>query len=100
MEIEKNISEGEGIELTLTGRLDIVNAPKLQTVLSEVLQSYETTVLDFEGVEYVSSAGLRVLLNGQKIVQSAGKSMKIKNVSAEIMEVFDVTGFSGILTII
>jgi len=99
MEIKKN-EINEGIELTLTGRLDTITAPKLQTVLSDALQSFETVELDFAEVEYVSSAGLRVLLQGQKTAQNTGKSMKLKNVSSEVMEVFDVTGFSGILTIV
>ena len=99
MEI-KTTTTTEGAELTLTGRLDTVTSTKLQTALTEVIQSSETVVLDFAGVEYVSSAGLRVLLQGQKTAQGADKSMKLKNVSSEVMEVFDVTGFSGILTII
>ncbi|MCL1832115.1 MAG: STAS domain-containing protein [Oscillospiraceae bacterium] len=56
-------------------------------------------MLNFAGVDYVSSAGLRVLLQGQKNAQAAEKSMVLKNVSPDVMEVFDVTGFSGILTI-
>jgi len=99
MEIKKN-EINEGIELILTGRLDMVTAPKLQTVLSEALQTFETTELDFSEVDYMSSAGLRVLLQGQKVAQGSDRSMKLKNVSSEVMEVFDVTGFSGILTII
>ncbi|MCL2663460.1 MAG: STAS domain-containing protein [Oscillospiraceae bacterium] len=99
MEIKKN-EMNESIELILTGRLDTITAPKLQTVLSEALQSFEATELDFAEVAYVSSAGLRVLLQGQKIAQNTDKSLKLKNVSSEVMEVFDVTGFSGILTII
>jgi anti-sigma B factor antagonist len=99
MEIKKNEVD-EGIDLTLVGRLDIVTAPHLQTVLSEALQSSEKVELDFTGVEYVSSAGLRVLLQGQKLAQGSDKNMTLKNVSPEIMEVFDVTGFTGFLTII
>jgi anti-sigma B factor antagonist len=99
MEITKN-EINEGVELTLIGRLDTITAPKLQIVLAEALQSSETVVLDFDGVGYVSSAGLRVLLQGQKAAQGADKSMKLKNVSSEVTEVFDVTGFTGILTII
>jgi anti-anti-sigma factor len=97
VEIKKN-ETGEGVELSLAGRLDTITAPKLHAVLSESLQSFDDVVLDFAQVEYVSSAGLRVLLQGQKTVQGADKSMKLKNVSSEVMEVFDVTGFSGFLT--
>jgi anti-sigma B factor antagonist len=99
MEIKKTTT-AEGMELTLTGRLDTVTSSKLQPALTEAIQSYETVLLDFTGVDYVSSAGLRVLLKGQKIAQGAGKSMKLKNVSSEVTEVFDMTGFSGILTIV
>jgi len=99
MEIKKN-EINEGVELILAGRLDTVTAPKLQTALSDALQSFEAAELDFTAIEYVSSAGLRVLLQGQKNAQGTGKSMKLKNVSTEVMEVFDVTGFTGILTII
>jgi len=99
MEIKK-ATTAEGAELTLTGRLDTLTSTNLQTALSEALQSSGTVVLDFAGVDYVSSAGLRVLLQGQKIAQGSDRSMKIKNVSSEVMEVFDMTGFSGILTIL
>jgi anti-anti-sigma factor len=99
MEIEKNEVNGS-FELTLIGRLDTITSPKLQKDLSEALQASETVVLNFGGVEYVSSAGLRVLLQGQKIAQGADRSMTLKNVSSEVMEVFDVTGFSGVLSII
>ena len=85
--------------LSLKGRLDTITSPKLQEVLQEILTSDEKTELDFAGVDYVSSAGLRVLLQGQKTAQAMEKSMVLKNISPEVMEVFDVTGFSGILTI-
>ena len=86
--------------LSLKGRLDTVTSPKLHEVLAEVISSAEAVELDFAEVDYVSSAGLRVLLQGQKSAQVLKKSMVLKNVSSEVMEVFDVTGFSGILTII
>ena len=98
MEI-KRTKTGDTDVLTLIGRLDTTTAPKLQEVLTEVIPSAQAVELDFAEVEYVSSAGLRVLLMGQKNVQSGGKSMTLKNVSPEVMEVFDVTGFTGILTI-
>jgi len=99
MEIKKT-STTDGMELTLTGRLDVITSKGLQAALIEAVQSSETVVLDFGGVEYLSSAGLRALLNGQKAAQQSGKSIMIKNVMPEVMEVFDITGFSGILTII
>jgi len=99
MEIKKTTNT-EAMVLELTGRLDTVTSPGLQTALSEAIQSSDAVVLHFTGIEYVSSAGLRVLLQGQKIAQGAGKNMNLKNVSPEVMEVFDVTGFTGILTFI
>jgi anti-anti-sigma factor len=98
MEIKK-VSINDGAELVLSGRLDTVTAPKLQEALVESIKSYSKTELDFAGVEYVSSAGLRVLLLGEKSAKAAGKSMVLENVSKDVMEVFDVTGFTGILTI-
>jgi anti-sigma B factor antagonist len=99
MEIMK-IEVNEGLELTLTGRLDTVTAPQLHPVLTEALRQYEKVELEFTGVEYMSSAGLRVLLQGQKLAQGLDRSMTLKNVSPEVMEVFDMTGFTGFLTII
>jgi len=98
MEITKTQS-GKSVDLGLNGRLDTVTSPKLQDALAEVLNDCDDVVLDFAGIDYVSSAGLRVLLFGQKKSQSSGKSMKLKNVSSEVMEVFEVTGFTGMLTI-
>ena len=86
--------------LKLTGRLDTVTAPKLQDALTEVISKAVDLELDFAGVDYASSAGLRVLLLGHKNTQAAGKTMTLKNVSSEVMEIFDVTGFSGILNIL
>jgi len=98
MEIKKT-QNGETVRLSLEGRVDTLNAPQLQKALSEFFPEAETIELDFERVEYVSSAGLRVLLLGEKTANAAGKTMVLKNVSAEIMEVFEVTGFTGILSI-
>ena len=95
MEITKT-----GAGLSLKGRVDTVTSPKLQEALAEVMPSDEQIELDFAEVDYVSSAGLRVLLQGQKNAQAAGKTMTLKNVSSEVMKVFDITGFSGILTIV
>jgi anti-anti-sigma factor len=99
MEIKK-MQNGITEVLQLTGRLDIVTAPKLQEVLTEAITSAEKVELDFAGVDYVSSAGLRVLLLGKKNAKTSGKSMTLKNVSHEVMDVFEITGFSGILTIV
>ena len=98
MEIKKT-QNGENILLSFEGRLDTITAPKLQEVLSEVFPAAAAIELDFAGVEYVSSAGLRVLLLGEKNAKASDKTFALKNVSAEVMEVFEVTGFSGILNI-
>ena len=90
--------EGTKLEFALEGRLDTVTAPDLEKVLNESLSGVEKLVLDFSGLEYISSAGLRVLLSAQKIMNRQGK-MAVKNVNETIMEIFEVTGFSDILTI-
>jgi anti-anti-sigma factor len=99
MEINKT-QNGSTVILILTGRLDTVTAPKMQEALTEAILSAEKVELDFAGMDYVSSAGLRVLLLGEKNAKAAGKSMTLKNVSQEVMDVFEITGFSGILTIV
>ena len=96
----KKANTAEGMELTIVGRLDIATSSWLLSTLTEALESSETIVLDLAGVDYVSSAGLRVLLKAQKLAQQTSKSMKLKNITPEAMEVFDITGFTGILTII
>ena len=98
MEIKK-IQNGETCTLEMKGRIDTVTSPKVQGALNEAIASAEKCELDFSEVDYVSSAGLRVLLQGEKNAQAAGKVMVLINVSAEVMEVFDITGFSAILTI-
>ena len=90
--------EGTKLEFALEGRLDTVTAPDLEKVLNESLSGVEELVLDFNELEYISSAGLRVLLSAQKIMNRQGK-MAVKNVNETIMEIFEVTGFSDILTI-
>lgn len=97
MTIEKNLNATE-LTITLTGRLDTTTAPQLETELKASLSGVESLVLDFAGLEYLSSAGLRVLLAAQKIMNKQG-SMVVRNVNETIAEIFDVTGFSDILTI-
>jgi anti-anti-sigma factor len=99
MEIRKIQIDDTGI-LTLTGRLDIITAPKLEEALLEVIPSFKKIELEFACVDYVSSAGLRVLMLGDKNAKAAGNTMTIKNVSREVMKVFEITGFSEVLTII
>ena len=98
MEIKK-IQNGDTCVLTLSGRIDTITSPQLQESLMETVSSATSIELDFAQVDYVSSAGLRVLLMGEKGAKGSGKTMTLKNVSDEVMEVFNITGFSGILTI-
>ena len=89
-----------GAELTIcvAGRLDTTTAPDLEKALKESLDGITALTFDFEKLDYISSAGLRVLLSAQKTMAKQG-SMKIIHVNELVMEVFDVTGFADILTI-
>ena len=89
---------GKELTFALSGRLDTVTSPELEKTLISSLDSAENLVLDFGGLDYISSAGLRVLLYAQKKMNSAGGTMRVTNVSPYIMEIFEVTGFSDILT--
>ena len=86
------------VTITVAGRLDTTTAPQLESELRSSLNGVEKLVLDFENLEYLSSAGLRVLLGAQKVMNRQG-SMVIRNVNENIMEVFEITGFVDILTI-
>ena len=97
MRIEKHINGAE-LTLTLTGRLDTTTAPQLEAELKASLPGVEALTLDFAALDYLSSAGLRVLLGAQKVMNKQG-SMIVRNVNETIMEIFDVTGFCDILTI-
>lgn len=97
MEIVKNVNNNN-LNIALEGRLDTTTAPQLEAELKASLNDISELVFDFSKLEYISSAGLRVLLSAQKVMNQQG-SMKIINVSAEIMEVFEITGFTDILTI-
>lgn len=97
MEINKE-KTGESLILQIVGRLDTTTAPQLEALAQEELPNAKEVILNFENLDYVSSAGLRVLLAMQKTMNRNG-SMVIKNVKEEIMEVFEMTGFSDILTI-
>jgi len=90
--------DGETLILTLEGRLDTTTAPQLQDALIPEFDTNKSIRLDFKGMEYVSSAGLRVVLQAEKTAKAKGGSMTLKNVSEEIMEVFEMTGFSDLLT--
>ena len=97
LNINKTIEDKKAL-IALEGRLDTVTAPALEAQLSELIPDIEELVLDFEQLEYISSAGLRVLLSAQKIMSKKG-GMKLVHVNEVIMEVFEVTGFTDILTI-
>lgn len=90
--------EGKKLTLALEGRLDTTTAPQLEEELKQSVNDIMELIFDFGSLEYISSAGLRVLLSAQKIMNKQG-SMKICNVNETIMEIFDVTGFSDIMTL-
>ena len=97
MEIKKN-AVGENLTIELVGRLDAVTAPQLEKELGTSLDGVKVLVFDFAQLEYIASAGLRVLLVAQKRMNKQGK-MSIKNVSEEVKEVLDMTGFINFLQI-
>ena len=96
MTINKNL-EGSKLTVAVEGRLDTTTAPQLEEEFKNSLEGVEDLVLDFSKLDYISSAGLRVLLSAQKQMNKVGK-MTLTGVSPEIMEIFEVTGFSDILT--
>ena len=91
--------EGTKLELLLEGRLDTTTSPMLEAELKESMEGITELIFNFEKLDYISSAGLRILLAAQKIMNKQG-SMVVKNVNNVISEVFEVTGFSDILTVI
>ena len=95
IEMKKNMDE---TIIEITGRLDTTTAPVLDKALNEAMNHVKNLVLDLKGLEYISSAGLRILLNAQKKMQKIG-SMKVKHVNEVVMEVFEMTGFADILEI-
>lgn len=97
MEIIKKI-EGNVCNIGLVGRLDTTTAPQLEAELKSSLNDIQELNIDLAKLEYISSAGLRVLLSAQKVMNKQGK-MNIKNVTPEVMEVFEITGFTDILNI-
>ena len=97
MNVERNVT-GNITTIKVIGRLDTTTAPKLEAAIDDCIAGVEEFILDCSGLEYVSSAGLRVILKTQKLMNTQG-SMKLINVNDTIMEVFDITGFADILTI-
>ena len=97
MTIDKQLN-GSELTLTLNGRLDTTTAPELENAIKENIAGITNLVMDFAGLEYLSSAGLRVILSAQKTMNKQGE-MVIRNVNETINEVFEITGFIVILTI-
>ena len=91
-------TDGKKLTITVEGRLDTTSAPQLEEIVRSQIGDAETLIFDFEKLDYISSAGLRVLLAAQKIMNKQGK-MVVKNVSEEVKEIFEVTGFCDILTL-
>ena len=98
MTIEIKKSAAETI-IEIAGRLDTITAPALDKTINEDIADAKNLVLDLKSLEYISSAGLRVLLSAQKKMQKIG-SMKVMNVCPEVMDVFEMTGFADILAIV
>lgn len=97
MNINK-IQNGSELTIELEGRLDTVSAPSLEAELKKDINGVQTLIFDFAKLEYLSSAGLRVLLAAQKVMNRQGE-MRIRNVNSTISDIFEVTGFSEILTV-
>lgn len=97
MTIEKNIN-GTELAIALEGRLDTMTAPDLEAELNQSMDKAESLTLDFSKLDYISSAGLRVLLSAHKVMSVKG-GMKVINVNDIVQEVFEVTGFADILDI-
>ena len=97
LNIEKNTNEA-GLTVALAGRLDTTTAPELEKELKASLDGVTALTIDMAALEYISSAGLRVLLSAQKVMNRQGE-MKVLHVNETILDIFEVTGFSDILTI-
>ena len=95
IEIKKNTEE---TVVEIVGRLDTTTAPSLEKTINDDILGTKQLILDLKGLEYISSAGLRVLLSAQKKMQQVG-TMKVINVCESVMDVFSITGFADILTI-
>ncbi|EOT24469.1 anti-anti-sigma factor [Eubacterium sp. 14-2] len=91
-------TDGTSLTLVLEGRLDTMTAPQLESELRDSIEGIDKLFLDFASLEYISSAGLRILLSTQKIMNKQG-SMVIRNANEGVMDIFDITGFADILTI-
>ena len=97
MQINKTLN-GDALTIAITGRVDTLTAPQLDSEIQGKLDGVKSLVIDLKNVEYISSAGLRIFLAAQKVMNKQG-SMVVKNASSAIKEIFEVTGFCDILTI-
>ena len=98
MEIKTKM-DGSAAELVFTGRLDTTTSPQLESALVDVLAAANNITFDFAKLDYLSSAGLRVILSTHKKLKAAGGQLTVKNVNEVVMNVFNLTGFSDILNI-
>lgn len=89
---------GNEMTIAISGRLDTSTAPKLEAAIKDDIGGIRNLIIDVKDLDYISSAGLRVLLSTQKIMNQQGK-MKVVNVNETVMEIFEITGFTDILTI-
>lgn len=97
MTIDK-VREADCLTVSVSGRMDTMTAPEVERAIRRELGSIDELIFDFSGLDYISSSGLRVLLAAQKEMNKRG-GMVVRNVCQDVMDVFDVTGFSQILTI-
>jgi len=97
LQIKKTVKD-DGVILAPVGRLDTLTAPEMESVILETVAKVDNLTIDLAGLEYVSSAGLRVLLQAQKALSVRGK-LTVKNPNETVSEIFDVTGFTEILNI-
>lgn len=98
MEINKTLENGKA-EVKISGRIDTVSSPLLEQELNEILSQTDEIVLDFEDVEYISSAGLRILLVLTKLLKAKDGKLKLINVQKVVKDVFEITGFDNIFNI-
>ena len=97
MEIRKELKDRR-LDIAVIGRLDTTTAPELDAAIKDSIEGVEELAIDFSELDYISSAGLRVLLSMQKVMNKQGK-MTVSGVQEPVMEVFEITGFADILTI-
>lgn len=98
MEIFK-MAEGKTMIIKVSGRIDTTTAPELDKTIKNSIENTSELILDFENLDYISSAGLRVILSAQKTMNQQGGKMKVTNVNEIVAEVFEITGFADILNI-